>query len=220
MNEPELHGVNDSASLERGYRRLLACYPKAFRRENGEEILAVLMACAPDGQTRPSLEASIDLLKGAARQRLRPRAGQPRSVFAAVRLMWAGAAAQLALLITIIVTAGAVKAAVLHADPAAVPAAMTHITVDKAGAPIVIAMWLALAWTINRGRDAARFGFASFFLLITMSMILSMAQGGAVYAPADFIAGAVEWSFTLAAVVLIFLPASNRYYRREAPVLV
>jgi len=68
MNEPELQGVNDSPSRERGYRRLLACYPEAFRRENGEEILAVLMACAPDGQTRPGLEASADLLKGAVRQ--------------------------------------------------------------------------------------------------------------------------------------------------------
>jgi len=134
--------------------------------------------------------------------------------------MWAGAAAQLGCLITIIVTAGTVKAAVLHADPAAVPTAMTHIAVGKAGAPIVIAMWLALAWTINRRRDAARFGFASFFLLITMSMLLSLAQGGAVYAPADFIAAAVEWSLSLAAVVLIFLPASDRYYRQQAPALV
>ena len=62
-----------------------------FRRENEEEILAVLMACAQDGQTRPTLEAAADLLKGAARMRLRPRAGQPRTVFAAVRLMYAGA---------------------------------------------------------------------------------------------------------------------------------
>jgi hypothetical protein len=45
--------MTDQANLERGYRRLLACYPRAFRRENGQEILAVLMACAPDGQRRP-----------------------------------------------------------------------------------------------------------------------------------------------------------------------
>ena len=93
MSELEGNGLADSASLERGYWRLLACYPRAFRRENEEEILAVLLACAQDGQTRPTLEAAADLLKGAARMRLRPRAGQPRTVFAAVRLMWAGAAA-------------------------------------------------------------------------------------------------------------------------------
>ena len=38
--------MNSSASLERGYRRLLAFYPRAFRRENEEEILAVLLATA------------------------------------------------------------------------------------------------------------------------------------------------------------------------------
>jgi hypothetical protein len=45
----------DQAHLERAYRRLLAWYPRAFRRENGQEILAVLMACATDGQRRPGL---------------------------------------------------------------------------------------------------------------------------------------------------------------------
>jgi len=52
----------------------------------------VLMACAQEGQTRPSLEATVDLLKGAARMRLRPTPGQPRTVSAAVWLMIAGAA--------------------------------------------------------------------------------------------------------------------------------
>jgi hypothetical protein len=36
--------MSDQASLERGYRRLLGWYPRAFRQENGQEILAVLMA--------------------------------------------------------------------------------------------------------------------------------------------------------------------------------
>jgi hypothetical protein len=206
----------DSASLERGYRRLLAFYPGAFRRENEEEILAVLMACAQDGQTRPSLEASIDLLKGAARMRLRPRAGQPRTVFAAVRLMWAGAAAELAALITVVVTADSVRSAVLHGHQAAASATMSHVVIDEVGMPIIIGVWLFLAWAIGRGRDAARFGFTSFFLLITMAMIIAQAQGGAVYAPADLIAGAATWLIALAAVVLTFLPASNRYFRQQA----
>jgi len=219
MNEPEL-GIGGSASLERGYRRLLACYPRRFRRENEEEILAVLMACAQDGQARPSLEATVDLLKGAARMRLRPGPGQPRAVFAAIRLMWAGAAAELAALITIIVTAGAVRSAVRHADPAAVNAATAHITVDEIGMPIVIVLWLWLAWTISRGRDAARLAFSSYFLLITISMIIALAQGSAVYAPADMIACTVIWSVALAAVVLVFTPASNRFFRHRSAEMV
>ena len=92
--EPALT-ISESASLERGYRRLLAWYPTWFRQENEEEVLAVLMACAQDDQTRPSREATFDLLKGAARMRLRPRPGQPRAVFAAVRLLCFGALAEL-----------------------------------------------------------------------------------------------------------------------------
>jgi hypothetical protein len=38
--------------LERGYRRLIGCFPKSFRAENEEEILAVLLATAADGQRR------------------------------------------------------------------------------------------------------------------------------------------------------------------------
>ena len=215
MNEPAMN-ASESASLERGYRRLLACYPKSFRRENGEEILAVLLACAQDGQARPSLEATVDLLKGAVRMRLRPRPGQPRTVFAAARLMWAGALAELAALITIIVTADSVRSAVMHSHPAAVRGVTTHVVADMVVVPLVIGVWLFLAWAIGRGRDAARFAFASFFLLLTMSVILAQAQGAAVYAPADLIAGAAAWFVALVAVVLIFVPASNRYFRQAA----
>ena len=220
MSEPELSSATESASLERGYRRLLAFYPTAFRRENEEEILAVLLACAQDGQTRPGLKASVDLLKGAARMRLRPPLGQPRTVFAAVRLMWAGAAAELATLITIIVTAGAVRAAVLHAPPAPVPGLLGHLTAIAAVAPIAIGVWLFLARANSKGRDAARMASAGSFCLLTLDLLDALAQGGAAYAPADMIAVAVLWLVALGAVVLIFVPASNRYYRpREAVLL-
>ena len=220
MSEPELSSATESASLERGYRRLLAFYPTAFRRENEEEILAVLLACAQDGQTRPGLKASVDLLKGAARMRLRPPLGQPRTVFAAVRLMWAGAAAELATLITIIVTAGAVRAAVLHAPPAPVPGLLGHLIAVVAVAPIAIGVWLFLAWANSKGRDAARTASAGSFCLLTLGLLGALAQGGAAYAPADMIAVAVLWLVALGAVVLIFVPASNRYYRpREAVLL-
>ena len=45
--------MTDQEHLERAYRRLLAWYPRAFRRENEQEILAVLLADAPPGQRRP-----------------------------------------------------------------------------------------------------------------------------------------------------------------------
>ena len=62
----------DQARLERGYRRLLACYPASFRRESEEEILAVLLDTATDSQRRVGLAESADLIRGALRMRLRP----------------------------------------------------------------------------------------------------------------------------------------------------
>ncbi len=119
-------GRSDPARLERGYRRLLACYPRAYRRENEEEILTVLLACAHDGQQRPGLAASADLIKGAMRMRLWPAARLPRTVRTAARLMCAGAAAQLAALIIEAVTAGSVRSAYARRYPPWAAAAVHH----------------------------------------------------------------------------------------------
>ena len=74
--------MSDSSPLERGYRRVLACYPKAFRRESEDEILAVLLATAHEGQRRVGVAEYADLIMGAVRMHLgmsrsprRPRSG-------------------------------------------------------------------------------------------------------------------------------------------------
>lgn len=217
MNEPAMN-MSESASLERGYRRLLACYPKRFRQENGEEILAVLMACAQDGQTRPSLEAAVDLVRGAARMRMRPRPGQPRTVFAAVRLMWAGALAELAGVVIIVVTMDSVRSAVMAKSPAAGQAVFIHLVAHVIAAPIAVGLWLWLAWAISNRRDAARLASMACFCFLTLSLLVSQAQGAAAFAPADMIAGGVSWLIGLASVVLIFTPPSNRFFRPLEPV--
>jgi hypothetical protein len=61
------------ADLERRYRRLLVCYPAAFRREHEQEILAVLMAGAEEGQRWPRAAETADLLRSAIYMRLRAR---------------------------------------------------------------------------------------------------------------------------------------------------
>jgi hypothetical protein len=62
--------MTNSTRLERRYRRLLAFYPKAFRREQEQEILSVLMAGAAEGQQRPRVAEIIDLLTNAIFMRL------------------------------------------------------------------------------------------------------------------------------------------------------
>jgi hypothetical protein len=63
--------MTDSPKLERRYRRLLAFYPKAFRREHEQEMLSVLMGGAAEGQWRPRLTESVDLLRNGAFTQLR-----------------------------------------------------------------------------------------------------------------------------------------------------
>jgi hypothetical protein len=63
--------MSHAPALEHRYRRLLACYPAEHRRTYAEEMIGVLLASAADGQRRPSLRESIDLIAGAAKVRLR-----------------------------------------------------------------------------------------------------------------------------------------------------
>ncbi len=62
--------MTESPALERRYRRLLAWYPQRFRREQEDEMLAVLMAGAAKGQRRPGLRESADVLRSALGMRL------------------------------------------------------------------------------------------------------------------------------------------------------
>jgi hypothetical protein len=216
-NEPPMDktglSVSELVGMERRYRRRLAWYPRWFRRENEDEILAVLLACAQDGQRRPSLEATLDLLKGAARMWMRPRPGQPRTVFTAIRLMWAGALAELAVAVTIWVTLGSVRTAVLHAYPAAWPAAHASLLSDVVEAPVVIGLWLWMAWANGKGKNRGRAALAVFFGIDSLVVLYTLSQGSIIYAPADAAAGMVECLVGLAAVFLVFNPASSRHYR-------
>ncbi len=210
--------MSEPARLERGYRRLLACYPRAYRRENGEEILAVLLACARDGRQRPGLAVSADLIKSAMRMRLWPAARPPRTVQIAVRLMCAVAVAQLADLIINVATAGSVEAAYARGHPPWAVAAVHHavnvaLAADEVRAAIGIGVWLLLAWALAWGRNPARFALAACLGLDWRYLLQEAGHGAVVNAPADMAVGAVIRLLALAAGVLLFARASNRYYR-------
>ncbi len=211
-------GMSRPAGLERRFRRLLACYPRAYRRENEDEILGVLLACARDGQQRPGLAASVDLFKGAMRMRLWPPRRPPRSVRAAVGLMCAGVAAQLAYLIINVATAGSVGSAYAREYPPWAAAAVHHaVTVSvvkhEVGGVIGIGVCLLLAWALVWGRNLARFAFVVGVGLDWLAMFQAAGQGATVNARADMTAAAVTWLLILPATVLLFTRASSRYYR-------
>ncbi|MFZ0185717.1 MAG: hypothetical protein WAL72_02080 [Streptosporangiaceae bacterium] len=206
---------SEQARLERRYRRILACYPRSFRRDNEGEILAVLLDTAEPGQVRIGLAEAWDLIRGGVRMRLWPAMSRPRAVRAAVTLMLAGAAAELAALLTVIATLGSVRAAAAR-DTAAAHALLVHQVAVMAGAPVAIGLWLGLAWANGRGEDWARLVSVACFLLMSLSVISVLAQNAVAFAPASMIAAVVVWILGLSSVALIFTPAAGRYYRPRA----
>ena len=208
------------SQLERGYRRVLACYPKAFRRESGEEILAVLMATAGEGQRRVGLAESADLIMGALRMHF-GLSRSPRPVRNAVRLMCLGAVLTLAVLVTVLVTLGGVRPAAAH-DLAAGqwPTVMlTQVGPWLASAPIGAGLWLWLAWANGRGYHWARPAFVAFFCVLTVVVFFGLGEGGGEdalpYTWADLIAAALPWLAGAAAALLISSETASPYYQQE-----
>jgi hypothetical protein len=216
--------MTDQAQLERRYRRLLRCYPQAFRRENEEEMLVVLMAGGQSGRRRPGLADSANLVVNGLLTRVRLRA--PRStptVFWAVRLMALGALLELAALVTVVATQGDLTAAIAGHYPA-MHAAHIHQLVNAQvlkiaiGAPVAAGVWLWLAWANDRGHGWARGLFAAVFGLTSLSLLAAVGQRAMTLAPADVIVGAALWLVALVALALVISPPSDRHYRRRGDV--
>jgi hypothetical protein len=206
--------MTDSSRLERRYRRVLACYPKAFRRESEEEILAVLLATAARGQRRAGLAESADLLRGAVRMHF-GLSRAPRPVRGAVGLMCLGALLTLADVVIVLVTLGGVRSAAAHdVTGGQWPIVMlTQVDFWLASAPIGAGVWLWLAWANGRGYRWARPAFVAFFVLLTMVLPFGGGEDALPYTSADVIATTVLWLAGAAAMILIF--SETAYYQQE-----
>jgi hypothetical protein len=216
--------MTDHEHLERAYRRLLACYPRAFREEHGPEILAVLLAGARDGQRRPGLAGSADLIRSGLWMRLRPSVPRSaRTVRAAVWLMCAGAAwpaVNLVVLLTALLTdSGAAKAALRKENPGLTAAQVSqhytsYITVGIVGGLVVIALWLWMAWANGQGRNWARIAAMVLFGLATLDLFV---LGGPGILSSTGVSGLIfpllTWLIGLAAAGLLWLPASTAFFR-------
>lgn len=62
--------MTDQSSLERRYRRWLALYPRSFRAEREEEMVAVLMQGADPDRRRPKAREAAALATHGLRRRL------------------------------------------------------------------------------------------------------------------------------------------------------
>ena len=132
--------------------------------------------------------------------------------------------AQLAVLITVILTAGHIRAAVQAAmapyhNPAATAQVMhavnISLVVDTVVIPVLIVVWLFMAWANGMGYDWARVAAICLFAFSCAGLLIDLAQSTAKYAPAALISSGVNWAIGLAAVVLILQKQSWPYYVRR-----
>jgi hypothetical protein len=229
--------VTGQAGLEQRYRRLLAWYPRAFRRENGPEILAVLMACARDGQRRPGLAEYANLIGNGLLLRLRP--GVPRSartMRAAVWLMYAGAAVSTLNLINNVyldIALGSidnnkpqhVSLPELTGFLQVPPLKPLAVALGIVGDLVVIALWVWLARSAGQRQNWARIAAATLFGLATLDLSAGIASGPLVdfrlnNLATDLSLGglpvlALTWPVGIAVVCLLWLPASTAFFKRQ-----
>jgi len=223
--------VSSSAQLERAYRRLVQLYPRSFRRESTEEIIAVLLATAREDQRYPSVLEAADLLRGAARMWL-GLSNCPRTVLYAVRLMYLGALSEIAVLVTLLVTADSIRTAGLaaavrslgpHPDHAAAAqetanaatVISTHLDGDILVLLLATAGWLVLAMSSGKGWGPARplaIILCAFYVALTA---MDFSVGVLAIAPAAAIASTVTLTIGVAAVSLLLARPSWPYYERQ-----
>jgi len=211
--------MSESRQLELAYRRLVAFYPRSFRRENEEEIVTVLLATAPDGQRRPGIAESVDLLRGAVRMRMN-LSRTPHTVLNAVRLMYLGAVAELGVLLVLWLTEGSIRTAIWHRYPTLTAGQVgqvnTVFTVDFAVGAVAIPLWLLMAWATGKGSQLARVAAIVCFAVSTAGMITDLANGSPQFAPAVFTCASVVWLIGLAAIVNLLRKQSMAFYERQA----
>jgi hypothetical protein len=202
----------------------VALFPRAFQRESEDEIVAVLMATAREGQRRVGFAESADLIRGALRMHRGPRL--PRALLIAVRLTYVGAAAELAVLVILLVTLGSLTSATIRAYRDFSLAEwhavlLTHLPAVGAGAPVLLGLWVWLACANARGNHTARVAFRVVHVIITLGVAAEAYAAIPVYGEGGLIAAFVLLQVQLAVNALIFYPSKDplpyRPHRRLDP---
>jgi hypothetical protein len=201
--------VTDVDDLERRYRGWLKWYPTSFRREHEAEILGVLMSIARDGQRHPGPMECLDLMSNGLRMRLRPTLSRSeRSASKAVRLLYHGAVLELVAAITILATAGDVRASLLSrhlrsTDAQCGAAVADHLELVALTACVAAAIWLGVAWGSAASIAGPGWRARSSLSGIPAALVNGLAQGSASDARADLAIGTAPCLVRLVAIALV-----------------
>jgi hypothetical protein len=131
----------------------------------------------------------------------------PAPVLSAGRFMYAGAVSSAAYLIVTLPFMGDVKGRVLGHRLTAAPLTITLVIVVGL---VVIALWLWMARATSQGRNWARMLSTVLFGLATLELI---GNHGVV----QLFCAVLTWLTGLAAVWLLWRPASSAFFRRSRP---
>jgi hypothetical protein len=135
---------------------------------------------------------------------LRPAAPQP--VLTAAKLMYGGAALSAASLIAMLPFMSDIHGKALGHSITRTPLTITVVIVVVGLIPV--ALWLWMARAASQGRDWARILFTALFTLATLQLIESR---GIV----QVFTVAVTWLIGLAAVWLLWRPASSAFFKPQ-----
>jgi hypothetical protein len=175
--------TEQSAALERRYRRLLRCYPPGHREVHREEMLGVLLATARPGQRAPGARQTVNLvacgLAIRARRALSSLADETwQDALAVVSLI----APVLMLIVAVLDFAVEARQVVVehHAYPAVGPFWPPWLVPFLGGPATVMIGWLAVVLLGLTGRRRPAAAIASIALALALfSPLATVIQNGA-----------------------------------------
>jgi hypothetical protein len=145
------------------------------------------------------------------------RPAAPATVLNAVKLMYTGAAVSTVSLIVSLVSIGGTKAAIRKAKPTLTATQVNQLNTFIIALALIsglvgIALWLWMARANGQGRNWARILSSVLFLLATLDLVGVVSQPKTVL---GLIFPVLTWLLGLAAVVLLWRPASTAFFRPQ-----
>jgi hypothetical protein len=141
----------------------------------------------------------------------------PATVVNAVKLMYTGAAVSTVSLIVSLVSIGGTKAAIRKARPSLTATQVNQlntfiITLAVISGLVGIALWLWMARANSQGRNWARILSSVLFGLATLDLVGVITQPKTIL---GLVFPVLTWLLGLAAVVLLWQPASTAFFRPQ-----
>jgi len=145
------------------------------------------------------------------------RGPAPQSVAKAVKLMYAGAAVSTVALVVTLIAIGGVKDAIRKHYPHYTPSHVNQLYTQYIEyvvftSAFAILLWLVMAWANGKGMSWARIASTVLFVLFTLELFASLRLAGI---GIGIIFAILTWLVGVGAVVLLWRPDSNAYFKPQ-----